>query len=66
MISFLSRAGLLGLATGILLMSQVAAQENDLGSVLQSNKNLSTYYNLIKVSLEIGSSAQRNSVTNTK
>ncbi|KAF6816075.1 fasciclin domain-containing protein [Colletotrichum sojae] len=48
MISFLSPTGLLGLATGVLSMGQVAAQENDLGSVLQSNKNLSTYYNLIK------------------
>ncbi|GKT42822.1 fasciclin-like arabinogalactan protein [Colletotrichum spaethianum] len=38
-------AGLLGL---LLLIGSVATEQDDLGSVLQSKSNLSTYYNLIK------------------
>ncbi|KAK1622097.1 fasciclin domain-containing protein [Colletotrichum phormii] len=45
MLSAFVQTGLLGLS---FLFEHVAAQEDDLGSVLQSQSNLSTYYNLIK------------------
>ncbi|GKT62869.1 fasciclin domain-containing protein [Colletotrichum tofieldiae] len=45
MLSALLPAGLFGLLS---LIDPTAAQQDDLGSVLQSKSNLSTYYNLIK------------------
>ncbi|KAF9875194.1 fasciclin domain-containing protein [Colletotrichum karsti] len=36
------------ISIGVLALSGVVAQKDDLGTVLQSNKDLSTYYNLIK------------------
>ncbi|OHW93968.1 fasciclin domain-containing protein [Colletotrichum incanum] len=45
MLSALLPAGLFGLLS---LIDPAAAQQDDLGSVLQSKSNLSTYYNLIK------------------
>ncbi|KAL0764943.1 hypothetical protein CaCOL14_012749 [Colletotrichum acutatum] len=45
MLSTLVQAGLFAFSFSI---ERVAAQEDDLGSVLQSQSNLSTYYNLIK------------------
>ncbi|KAK1533184.1 fasciclin domain-containing protein [Colletotrichum paranaense] len=45
MLSALVQAGLFALS---FLIETVAAQGDDLGSVLQSQSNLSTYYNLIK------------------
>lgn len=48
MLSVFLQAGLLGLAA---LINRVIAQQDDLGSILKSKENLSTYYNLIKVRL---------------
>ncbi|WYZ39622.1 hypothetical protein EsH8_III_001536 [Colletotrichum jinshuiense] len=45
MLSVFLQAGLLGLAA---LINQAIAQQDDLGSILKSKENLSTYYNLIK------------------